>query len=208
MHSIRKWNIFYLGVFPFLSICSSWTFRNRQIELIFCHENGEKHLEQYTRSGDFNLFFELAIIMICLVLFICITCATEKDTKQRKRGKKSELLTYSHKHDTSLNLVATQGACILWNISEGSPEDSRTEYHLDGKSVCWKAALLQDRKTASLISRFLKVSTNKATKVGILPGHFQLRHQFPFCLCKQLFIINFGKVPRQFGFRPRFPKRK
>lgn len=55
------------------------------------------------------IFFLIAIIIIkvSLVLCICIACATEKVTEQEKRGKKSELFAYSHKHDTPLNLVAT-----------------------------------------------------------------------------------------------------
>lgn len=120
MYSISKRNVFYLWIFSFLSICSSRAFRNGQIELIFWHEICTKCLHHYTKPGDFNLFvfcglffflffFEIAIITIkvSLVLCICIACATEKVTEQKKRGKKSELLAYSHKHDTPLILVAT-----------------------------------------------------------------------------------------------------
>lgn len=127
MHSICRWSIFYLSIFSFLSICSSWAFRNRQIEIIFWHEIGEKCSEQCKRSGDFKVVFELLVTMISLILCICIARATENVTKQKKKGKKFDLLTYSHKHDISLNLVVTKGACMLWNISEGIPGDSRTE---------------------------------------------------------------------------------
>ena len=165
MHSISKWNVSYLWIFSFLSICSSWAFRNGQIELIFWHEICAKCLQQYTRTGDFNLFFEIAIIIIkvSLVLCVCIASVAEKATEQKKRGKKLELLAYSHKHDTPLNLVATLGACLLRNISEGNTGDSRTENTtLIESQSAEKQHCFRKGKQSSRSVVFLKVSTNKA----------------------------------------------
>lgn len=48
-------------------------------------------MQQYTRTGDFNLFFEIAIIIIkiSLLLCTCIACDTEKVTEQKKKEERN-----------------------------------------------------------------------------------------------------------------------
>lgn len=177
MHLIRKWNVSYLWTFSFLSIRISWAFRNGQIELIFWHEICAKCLQQYTRTGDFNLFFEIAIIIIkiSLLLRTCIACDTEKVTEQKKKKEERNwnylpILTNTtphkiwlpHKGPASLEVflrvmlgILAQRTPHWWKVSQlkSSTASGKGNSLLDQWSF-WKCPQIRQQRLAYFLDTF------------------------------------------------------